>query len=90
LLRSLSRKSPPALYSLSRRDDQVSIGTLCTKRQNPRNTELRGFLNGPLHSIKLENGENNRHVGERHCPDLIPKFKFDSRLLDRCDSATPD
>ena len=71
------------------RRSQVRIGTASDYRDNSRDSQLGAFLDGPLHAVELENGEQQGDVRGLRCGHFFAQFEFDSALFNGDDMTAP-
>ena len=85
-----SAMSAPALGAFHCGSGQVRVGAAGDHGHDSRNSQLRAFLDRPLHAVELEDGEQERDVGTASGRNFFAEFKLDPAILDAHDASAAD
>ncbi len=78
--------SSPTLHSLRRRDGQMRVRATRDDRNDPGRAELGTFLDGPLETIELEDGEDHRDLKLTGGFHFFRQFELDSIVANADDA----
>src|SRR4029077_11502849 len=90
LLRCLKRNALPSLHSLLRGLGEMGFGALSDHGNDSTRAQFHTLLDGPLHAVKFENGEQDGQLGGRSGRNNCAELKLDPVIGDAHDTTATD
>src|SRR5215469_5375735 len=85
LLSCLASQALPSLGALRSRRSQMRVGAPGNDWHDSGDPQFGALLDGPLHTIELEDRQQESHFGERRSRDVLSEFELDAGVADRKD-----
>ncbi len=90
LLRSLERNALPSLHPLLGSFGEMGLGAIRNDRNDSKHAQLDTLLDGPLHAIEFEDGEDYGQSGSRIYRNDFAELELDSIVRDAGDATAAD